>query len=211
MTLFGDPQAWTDRFVSFDERFLERIALVWPSCCRATGTQPKEDVITINLVGRLLKDPIVRRICHWVEYQFEPFGLTPDGALYSRGKIDLAVLLDQERESYLAYECKRLNVINSGGRSSLATQYVQEGMMRFLTEQYASSLPMGCMLGYTMDGDIAFAFDRIDEAISAHPAIGLVEGPSRLADVQSIRRFRTTHQRQASGDIELRHALLSHK
>lgn len=74
------------------------------------------------------------RLCHWVEYQFEPFGLATDGSKYSKGIIDLAVLFDRDRGRYLAYECKRLNVINSGSRSSLATVHLTQGMMRFLTE-----------------------------------------------------------------------------
>ena len=109
--------------------------------------QPDEDTITINLVQRLGKDKVVRRICHWVEYQYEPFGLIGEGISYSNGKIDFAVLFDWERERYLAYECRRLNVVGTGGRASLATVYATQGMMRFLTEQYGENLPPECMLG----------------------------------------------------------------
>lgn len=137
--LVGDVQGWADSFVTFDDRFLERIAEAWPVCMSVLPAQPGEDDITINLVDRLTKDAIVRRICHWVEYQFEPFGLAADGSKYSKGIIDIAVLFDWERDRYLAYECKRLNVVNSGSRSSLATVYVSQGMMRFMTEQYAEA------------------------------------------------------------------------
>ncbi len=207
--LLGDVQAWTDSFISFDDRFLERVAAVWPESMSALPAQPEEDAITINLVARLAKDPIVRRLCHWVEYQFEPFGLSPDGSKFSKGKIDIAVLFDWERERYLAYECKRLNVVHAGKRSSLATLYVTEGMMRFLTEQYAEQLPMGCMLGYVLDGDIAFATGRLTVAITAHCPLGLIEGPAALTTVQTVQRFRTRHSRPAGTEIELRHALIA--
>lgn len=77
--LIGDVQKWVDNFVSFDDRFLERIVAVWPACMAVLPEQPGEDDITINLVDRLTTDVVIRRLCHWVEYQFEPFGLAADG------------------------------------------------------------------------------------------------------------------------------------
>jgi hypothetical protein len=201
-------EAWTNRLISVDDRLIERIAFVWPACITVLPAQAEEDPITINLVDRLSKDPIVRRICHWVEFQFEPFGTAPGGAKFSKGKIDIGVLLDWERERYLAYECKRLNVVYSGGRSSLATNYVTEGMMRFLTEQYAEGLPVGCMLGYVMDGDISFAMSQLANAISSHPPLCLMSGPDKKEPLQNIARFLTSHTRVAKTIIELRHALL---
>ncbi|WPE22210.1 hypothetical protein ShzoTeo12_34250 [Shinella zoogloeoides] len=207
--LIGDMEGWVDSFVSFDDRFLERIAAAFPACMAVLPEQPGEDDITINLVDRLAKDAVVRRLCHWVEYQFEPFGLAPDGSKYSKGIIDIAVLFDWERERYLAYECKRLNVIHAGNRSSLATAYVTQGMMRFLTEQYAENLPVGCMLGYVLDGDVTFAQARLAGAIGGHVPLALIDGPAPLAAVEAIERFRTRHTRPAGSEIELRHALFS--
>lgn len=207
--LIGDVKEWVDNFSSFDDRFLERIAAAWPACMAVLPDQPTEDNITINLVDHLAKDVVVRRLCHWVEYQFEPFGLAADGSKYSKGIIDIAVLFDWDRERYLAYECKRLNVINDGSRSSLATLYVTHGMMRFLSEQYAEQLPVGCMLGYVLDGDVPFANSRIADAIGSHVPLALAEGPTTLAAIETIERFRTRHTRQTGSQIEIRHALFS--
>lgn len=206
--LLGDIHTWADKFASFDNRFLERVASVWPACMAVLAAQPEEDNITINLVALLSKDAIVRRLCLWVEYQFEPFGLGADGSKYSKGKIDIGVLFDWERERYLAYECKRLNVIHAGSRSSLATAYVTQGMMRFITEQYAEQLPVGCMLGYVLDGDITFAKSRLDDAISSHLPLSLLDGPTDLIAIPTFKRFRTRHTRTGGMAIELRHALL---
>ncbi|MDX8480822.1 hypothetical protein RFM41_30110 [Mesorhizobium sp. VK25A] len=208
--LIGDMQEWVDSFVSFDDRFLERIAAAWPACLAVLPEQPEEDDITINLVDHLTKDVVVRRLCHWVEYQFEPFGLATDGSKYSKGIIDIAVLFDWERERYLAYECKRLNVINGGSRSSLATLYVTQGMMRFLTEQYAEQLPVGCMLGYVLDGDVPFAKARLASVIRSHPPLAVIDGPTPLASIDTVERFQTRHTRPAGLEIELRHALFSY-
>jgi hypothetical protein len=206
--VLGDARSWTNQFISADERILERIASVWPTCLKVLPTQPEEDDITINLIHLLGKDPVVRRICHWIEFQYEPFGTLPNGQKFSKGKIDLAVLLDWERERYVAYECKRLNVTHNGNRSSLATTYVKDGMMRFMTEQYAEGLPVGCMLGYVLDGDVPFAVGRLHKAIKGHPPLNLKVGPDTMSALQKIQRFRTIHNRTASVHMELRHALL---
>jgi hypothetical protein len=208
LTALGDLKDWSSRFRTLDERLLERILAVWPKCRAVLPGQPIEDNITINLVAYLSKDAVVRRICFYIEYQFEPFGTAATGAKFSKGKIDLGVLLDWDRERYLAYECKRLNVIYNGQRSSLATEYVKEGMMRFLTERYAEGLPIGCMLGFVMDGDIVFAMAQLNTAIQTHGALlALVSGPTGAPSIGGVTRFLTGHKRQTRL-IELRHALL---
>ena len=207
--IIGDPQAWRARFITLDERLLSRILHVWPACLALLPGQPEEDTITINLVTLLSQDAVVRRICYFIAYQHEPFGKHPSGAKFSKGKIDVAVLLDQERERYVAYECKRLNVIHGGTRGSLATRYVKDGMMRFLTEQYAEGLPVGCMLGYVMDGDLQFALTQVNGAIDAHKTpLGNVNSALPSQVVHGIEHFSTVHQRANTSVIELRHALL---
>lgn len=206
--VLGDLQFWSRQFISADERILERIATVWPACLNVLPVQPKEDTITINLIDLLGKDPVIRRICHWLEFQYEPFGTAPNGQKFSKGKIDFAVLLDWDRERYIAYECKRLNVIHNGKRSSLATDYVTDGMMRFMTEQYAEGLPIGCMLGYVLDGDVPFAISQLTKAIKAHQLLNLVTGPNTIVATQNIERFLSSHNRTGNLMIELRHALL---
>lgn len=207
--LLGDAQVWLDRFTTLDDRLLERIVAVWPACIGSLGSQPLEDAITIALVDRLSVDSVVRRICYFIAYQHEPFGLAPDGTKFSKGKIDFVVLFDWERERYLAYECKRLNVHNAGGRASLATDYVVDGMMRFITEQYAQDLPMGCMLGYVIDGDLPFAQQRVSDAIAAHGPLGLQDGPKFRAALGDHARFETRHLRSGGSAIDLRHTFLA--
>ncbi len=208
--LVGDPTQWIARFRSLDARFLECVLAVWPRCVAVMPEKPDEDTITINLVNTLSRDARARRLFHHLAYQHEPFGYTADGWAYSKGKIDMALLLDQERERYLAYECKRLNVVRSGKTHSLATPYVREGMLRFITEQYAADLPVGCMLGYVLDGNSEAAQTKVRTAIKSRSAeLGLVGGPTDNQSVGVINRLSSRHCRTTNGSkIEIRHALL---
>lgn len=209
----GDPSFWADHFRSIDERLLGRIVALWPQCLEVLPESPEEDVITFHLRSLLTKDPEARSIFYYLEYQFEPEGFTPDGLAFSKGQIDLAVLLDQGCTWYLAYECKRLNVHYNGSRQSLATPYVNEGVRRFVTEQYADGLPVGCMLGFVLDGDISFAQKSVFNAIEANKGpIGLSSGPSSAPPIGKLTRFTTTHLRpKTSTIINVQHALLPFK
>ena len=208
--LVGDPSAWAARFRTLDVRFLERVVAVWPSCVAVLPDDPSEDTITENLVAKVLMDAQARRLFHYLEYHYEPFGYTPDGRAFSKGEVDMAVLLDQRRDRYLAYECKRLNVPRNGGTRSLATEYVTEGLCRFVTGKYADGLPVGCMLGYVLDGDAAGARDKVLAAIGAkQDDVGLLGKPAHQASIGALPRFSSHHERVQGGDeIEVRHALL---
>lgn len=208
--LVGDSKYWTARFRRLDVRFLECVVALWPRCLETLPANPDEDTITVNLVAILSKDAKARRLFHHLAYQHEPFGHTTGGWAYSKGKIDMALLLDQERERYLAYECKRLNVVRDGRTRSLATPYVLEGMARFVMEQYATNLPVGCMLGYVMDGNVSSARKRVRASIAAHSSeIGLLWGPIDDQSLGEMKRFSSGHRRVSSGvGIEIRHALL---
>lgn len=206
----GDPSHWASHFTSIDDRLLVRMIAVWPQCLSVLPPNPEEDTITFNLISLLTKDAGARQLFNSLGYQFEPEGFTPDGLAFSKGKIDMAVLLDQGRERYLAYECKRLNVQYSNARQSLAVPYVNEGVIRFITEQYSEGLPVGCMLGYVLDGDIEFALARVHAAIESNKGtIGLTGGPANGIPLSTVVRFTTDHVRPASGNtIHVRHSLL---
>lgn len=207
--IVGDPRDWTARFRRLDVRFLERVAALWPQCQEALPENPDEDTITISLVAIVSRDLKARRLFHHLAFQHEPFGYTTDGWAFSKGKIDMALLLDRERERYLAYECKRLNVVRNGSTRSLATPYVLDGMLRFVNGQYSAGLPLGCMLGYVMDGNVRTAQHKVRAAIALHrDDVALVWGPSDAQRLGVIERMSSGHRRGPGAPIEIQHALL---
>ena len=206
----GDPTAWVGRFRSVDERFLERVVAAWPRCLAVLPRQPDEDTITANLVNLLQRDPGIRRRFHWIEFQYEPFAYTADGKAYSKGRVDMAVILDQDRDMYLAYECKRLNEVRDDGRRSLARRYVTDGLSRFVEGQYSENLPVGCMLGYVLDGDVQSAAASVRATIVERGQdLALDMAPRDEVAIGVATRFYSRHRRGLNGVvIEVRHSLL---
>ena len=87
------------------------------------------------------------------------------------GRIDLCLTYDHRSEVYFAFECKRLNVIDKNGRtSSLAKEYVMNGMTRFVgsNPQYAIGLKQGGMIGYVMNGKIDGAITAVNKQVKAN-------------------------------------------
>ena len=209
--IFGDVDSLENHFKRYDERLLERICKILPDCITAVPDNPSEDEITRNLIDRFEHDNVIRKLFYRWEYQFEPFGRNKKKSAYSKGKIDFAVFWDQGRDKYLAYEAKRLNVKTTAmGTASLATQYVTEGLVRFIKGQYSEDLPVGCMLGYVLDGNVESVLPKIIKAITRNSkSVGLVAGPNALPAIASAVRMASEHQRKNSGRrIGIRHALV---
>lgn len=209
--ILGDASHWIERFKSVDQRFTEKIVDNWAKCRSLVSPSSKEDDITNNLVNLLWRDREVRRI-GWPELQFiplEPLGNM--GGVIGKGYIDIALILDNNRDIYIAYECKKLNVTYQGKRASLATPYVKEGLNRFIEQQYSRNLPMACMLGYVMDGKVEDALGKVHNAIKSHVnAKQLKTGPSVLSKVKSSERFHTALLRGDGTCIQVNHTFLSY-
>ena len=101
--VIGDSRAWRNRFVTVDVRLLQRISVLWPQCVTVLKDQPHEDTITFNLYVALSRDEVVRSLGN-VHYHFVPSAIQPTGAAYSTGEVDMAVVLDQDIERYIAYD-----------------------------------------------------------------------------------------------------------
>ncbi|MFZ0450419.1 MAG: hypothetical protein WAL98_14375 [Desulfatiglandaceae bacterium] len=71
------------------------------------------------------------------------------------GQVDFLVSCGLGAEIYFAIEAKRLRVRSTSGKMDAGNDdYVNDGMMRFVTGQYAPFMNTGAMLGYVYDGDI---------------------------------------------------------
>ena len=205
----GNSRRWGAKLRELDRTFLACVVRVWWNAVDRLPNHATENEITMALVHNVLADAHARSQ-FYCEYQYVPFERTADGAIGGDNFVDMALIAGHERRVYLAYECKKLNVAHKdGSRRSQSERYVgSEGMMRFVTGKYARGMPVACMIGYVMDGDISFAYARIEAAIGQNrTALRLQDGPTEEPPLDAMARFVTTHQRNGD-DIELRHALL---
>ena len=200
----GERQDWLDRFRTYDQKFLQGVTRVWQAVISGLSDNPEEDDITGALVLKLRSDPNTRGLFYYYDFQYPPVRQVGGYRL----KIDLAVMVDQEGSTYVAYECKKLSVRRTDGRRSEAGDYIKDGMMRFLAGNYARDLPAGCMLGYVMDGDLSWAWAQVTAAMTSQTStLGLQAPPSPAPPVGVIERFVTQHKRNGRS-LEMRHALL---
>ena len=88
--------------------------------------------------------------------------------------------------------------------------YISKMVKRFVTGQYAEGLPVGCRLGYVLDGDMSFAQGRVHAAITANKdAIAVTNEADSSSRIAFVERFTIDHIRKGSGElIHVRHSLL---
>lgn len=196
-------------FVS-DEQVLKVLAKIQP---KYHGKVKEEDLITAYLVAHAEK----HRRKHGnkrlvLDSQVKLLDIDDQDELITKGILDIKVRICLNGKiDELIYECKRLNVTFPSGKwESLAGSYVKQGMMRFVSQQYADDAKLGGMLGYVLDGDIARAEQKVHDAIQAHHQDLALIPPDieSLIAISIFSRFRTRHQRSNAPDIELRHCLL---
>ncbi len=149
---------------------LQKLAEAWPQCVRHFGgVYAHEQKVTNKLVIELRKANRKGR-CRVpgrieAEYTLLEESIA-SGSVATKGYVDMAVLVGDDEAIYLAYENKWLNVKHDTAvRRVKAREYVLEGLMRYVNEQYSALLPRGYMLGFVFDGDLAYASAKIEAEI----------------------------------------------
>lgn len=209
--LAGSLEAWLPHFRGLEERIADSIEAAWPICIaplRAIKNEmTHEDRITEHLVQSLIRTKLVPgRILP----QYELLVQDAHGNVSVSGKIDFVLTVGDDEDVYLACECKRLNVPYKNRIKGLTGEYVEEGLMRFVTGQYSKGLPFAMMLGYVMDARSDRARHRVKRALALRStAIGLLS--DRDAPNVSGRqlRFYTTHACVPGNVIEVAHTFLA--
>lgn len=209
--LTGDLNVWLPHFRGLEERIADAVEAAWPVCIAPLQSKKNmmthEDHITEHLVHSLIRTKLVSgRII----YQYTLLAEDTGGNVSAPSNIDFVVTIGDDEDVYLACECKRLNVPYRTGVRALVGEYVDEGLMRFVTGQYSSGLPLAMMLGYVMNAKTDMARRGVKRMMALRSvSIGLQS--ERDAPVVSGRpvRFRTTHACVPGHVIEVAHTLLA--
>lgn len=211
MTL-GDLDAWTE---VFPEDLVPRIIdLVWTTWASFAKPSPEEHEVPITRRFRSALKQAKDYIRLPVRIDREPAEDDPATA-QELGRIDLrfSPAGSALEQVYFAFECKRLNATENGTRRPRASEYVTDGMMRFVTGQYAAAMRHGGMIGYVLDGDCEHAIRLVSKNILGRRAALRLKHASGLPlselrqDNTMVRQ--TTHDLGRSQDFRLHHLFLS--
>ncbi|QHJ84367.1 MAG: hypothetical protein [Caudoviricetes sp.] len=209
--LAGDLNAWLPHFRSLEERIVNAVETAWPICIAPLQSKKNslthEDHITEHLVQSLIRTKLVPgRII----YQYTLLTEDGSGNVSAPSNIDFVLTLGDDEDVYLACECKRLNVPYKTGVRPLVSEYVDQGLMRFVTGQYSNGLPLAMMLGYVMNAKSDEAKRGVERILKLRSAIVRLQS-ERDDPVISGRpiRFHTTHACVPGHIIEVAHTLLA--
>lgn len=210
--VIGKSSIWLEKVKDRDNLFIQCVVKVWPDVIAKLDQYSKEDHITQRLVDLLRKDRTTIK-CGFLNCQFKLREEDIEGDFTTKGILDMALFLDQDHERYIAYECKKLNTISkNGSRASLAGTYLEKGVIRYVTAQYAENLPFGCMIGYVMDGDTRFAVQQLESAIGKRKKRLKLATSNIDVEYGFYAQFETSHNRTGNNtSIAVRHRLFSIK
>lgn len=163
MSVLGNSDRWSDLFPNdLISDILDLIISSWKDFSKPAINEI-ETRITRKFYFRLKSNKDLRKLPFIILREKPEDDLQTGEEI---GRIDLQFIAGDREEVYFAFECKRLNVDFPSGKKSLAAEYVEEGMMRFIISKYSSSLSHGGMLGYIMDGDFLTATNAVEKKIN---------------------------------------------
>jgi len=206
--IIGNLTTISDKFHGYEQCLTKCIEKEWNQIKSKISNNDLEKDISKRLFTNLKNNKELRRIgIPTIEYML--VDKDKKGDPVTKGFIDIAILIDEYRDpdTYIAYECKRLSLNKNGKWASLAGKYASEGISRYVRAQYAHKLPVGCMLGYVMDGDLSKARKAVISVINDNK-INLMLTEHK--DGESPHRFVSRHsQVTKSNSISVVHTLLA--
>lgn len=188
----------------------DAVEAAWPICIAPLQSQKNamthEDHITNHLVDALIK---TKKTPGRIIPQYKL--LTTDNQVVTlSSSIDFVLTVGDDEDVYLACECKRLNVPYKSGMRGLVGEYVNDGLMRFISGQYSNGLPLAMMLGYVMNARLDRAHRGLRRAMTfREKVINLKSTKDDAIVAGKPLRFFTTHVCVAGHEIEVAHTLLA--
>lgn len=163
-----ESHAATDFVNLFPAEDISRILQNLQNCCGVLIRQTLfelENDLTKRLFKLLCRCPEYRT--GPIEPHWEPQVVTFDeDEPEITGRVDIKFSCGRGIETYFPVEAKRLYVTYpKGAKASLVKDYIKDGMMRYVTGQYASKMTEGAMLGYVCDSTIPVAKNALSDGV----------------------------------------------
>lgn len=177
MSSVGDSSQWDDLFEQeLIPTILALVLAAWEQL-PTLAEDEYEDTVTNKLYAAMKNGKDRQRHPFLIQLQNAEFHSATETIV---GWKDIAFYPSNDEEIYFCLEAKRLNAIVSGKSESLASEYVSEGIQRFVDRKYSPQVRHGGMLGYVLDGDIARAINNVANCIRLHEANLRMNPPGEL-------------------------------
>lgn len=211
MTL-GDPRLWQPLFPEgLIPQILDLVWETWQNFAKPAADE-HEVSITLRFKHALKQEKDYRRLPVRIERESAEDDPETGNEL---GRIDLRFnpAMSALEEVYFAFECKRLYALVSGNVRALTSEYVNEGMMRFVEGRYGSRMENGGMIGYVLNGNGLLAQRQVATTIGSSKSKLLLSRGTGL-EVSNLRPdnadMRLTSHRGPRGEtLRLHHIFLS--
>jgi len=155
MTDSLDPSVFRDAIDFYIAEF-ERILVGITSCYKImiedsiSVPSNNENEIRDILLLNYLKNREIKRKVKLTNYRFDREIMEDT----TKGRVDIRILSKNDfeiDEAYYTIECKRLDNNKTSGTSGLNGEYINEGIMRFITEYYSSYYNVNGMIGFVVE------------------------------------------------------------
>lgn len=211
MTVFGDACAWADAFP--DELLpdiLEMVCAVWVGLKKPQPNDRERDT-SLRMCASIRQSLMGRRLPLRVDVETT---LIDDTGEIEIGRLDLRFTSTSfHPEAYFSFECKRLCVHDGKKLRTLATEYVTDGMMRYVSGQYAPSRHHGGMIGYVHTGTRDNAIMKVNESIQANVILLRMSPPAKLEACSLAPgngAIRTSKHARTNGAFSIHHMFLAY-
>ena len=142
-----------------------------------------------------------------------------DGRLSPKKAVEIDIRLSPSwmdySQVYFAWECKRVGDKRVDRKYAvLIPEYITEGILRFIDEEYAAELDDAGMLGYVLDGDVTNIVDDINASMCHPRRTRPLLAADHLAPASAVGTFsdvyQSSHKRVSSQrPIRLHHLFLT--
>lgn len=201
MTVLGNSEEWLDLFETLVPDIVNLIFDAWATM-PTIAPDAKEDPVSEELCRRLRAMRSLSELPLQVHTQLVELDSAAD---VDQGRIDIVFLpLVPDEAIYFALECKRVNVMQGNGRiRRYFSEYVTQGLTRFVTGQYSHAVRHGGMLAFVLDGDLNSAAEGILGNIVSNRqmlGMGLTEIQLSRYAPNNQRMRETLHTRNVAAD-----------
>lgn len=187
---------------STDIRLLHIVILGYQTLCRegVVAADWQEDRITSELCFRIQVHIQDSRINAYPQHQHPLFSSQP-----KRGRprtIDFVFRKGYEESEYLGFECKLIE----SNDNRLLKEYIDQGMMRFLSGKYSENEKIGVMVGYIMASQIVPCVDQLNIKIETKLEKSDCLVRSSVLDFEGI--YESHHSRKSLCNIIVYHLFM---